>query len=222
MLSSEDGFTLVELLVTVAILALVMGATTTAIISTQRTVRETDQRYTDLGEARVAMDAAGRLVRTAIRLNPRDPAFVSAGPYALAFYANVDVATEDPKQVILQVQGDDLIETVTEGDIIAGVDANGEPRRNWRAIGTPRTRTIARNLTNSAQGEPVFEYYAQGAAQPLATPGGTLPAPDQVDVRHVRIELRIDSDAAPGVRETVLVNRLRIPNFYFVNTRRVN
>ena len=212
----EEGFTLVELLVTISILALVMGAVTTAVVATQRTVRETDQRYTDLGEARVAMNATSRNVRTAIRLNPGDPAFIDAGPEHLEFYANVDVGAGDPKRVRLDVQGDDLLETVEDGTVGSGAGAN--PVRTWTGDGAPRTRTIARNLTNPTDGEPLFEYFAQGASTPFATPGDQLPAADQGDVRQVRIELRVDSDAVPDVAETVLANRVRIPNFYFVNT----
>ena len=220
-LDGERGTTLVELMVTIMILAIVMGAVTGAVVATHRTVRNADQRYADLGEARIAMDATSKLVRTAVRLNPDDPAFIDAGPDHVAFYANVDVTNDDPKLVRLEVQGDDLIQTVEEGDVVS-TNSNGETERGWTGDGSPRSRTIARNLTNPVQGEPVFEYFGHGEVDPFVLTGGELAESDQDDVRHVRVELRVDSDAAPDVEETVLVNRVRIPNFYYIDAQEVH
>lgn len=211
---SDGGFTLVELLVTISLLAVVMGAVTSTMIGMQRQVAATEIRYEDLGTARTAINAMQQTLRAAIALNPDDSAVLHAEDDHVRFYSNVfvtDDADRAPKLVEYEVDAAGVLtESVTNGDL--STNASGEVE--WSADGSPRVRTLARNVDTT---QPLLTYYGDTVGPsdtPLGAASGLLPPTDLPLVHQVLIDIRVDSPDGYGVEDTQLRNRVRMPNAY--------
>lgn len=202
----DRGLTLVELLVTISLLTVVMTALTGSVIVLQRVVNETDQRLDDLAQARLAMDASTKWVRSAVTVAPFSSPFLEARADRVDLLANIDVAGGGaPKRVVLQVvNGDELQEQVWDG----AFDSDDE----WQQSGTPRTRVIARGVTNATA---LFTFVAEDGTD--LTDGTTnLSAADREAIRRVGIDVTVRQDPVLDVGASELRNVVWLPNqFYF-------
>lgn len=205
-LHDERGFTLVELMVTMSILSIVMALITGTTIFLQRSINETDQRYDDLGQARVAMDATTKWVRSAITVAPFTQPFSIARRSQVTLLTNVDVGGgTPPRRVDLRVVGGALQEQVWAGTI------NGSG--NWQlAGGAPRTRTIARGVTST---QPFTFFDVDGNDITPANDRVLTPAEMEL-VRRVGIAVTVQQQPNVDVPPSQLRNRVVLPNqFYF-------
>lgn len=202
----DDGFTLVELLVTMSILAVVMMVITSATIFLQRSINETDQRFDDLAQARLAMDAGSKWVRSAITAQPFTQPFTVAQRSQVTLLANIGVAGGTPPQrVELAVVDGGLRERVWQGTI----DSNGD----WQqAAAAPRVRVIARGVTSA---EPFTFETADGTD---ITPADDTPltAAERDTVRRVGIAITVQQQPNVDIPASELRNTVALPNqFYF-------
>lgn len=203
----DRGVTLVELMVTITILAVVMLAMATAAILIQRSANETDQRFDDLAQARLAMDATTRWLRGATTIPPRSDPFWVARRDEVEFISDVaGVGDADPERVELKVvNGDELRERVWVGDI--------RPNGRWRSVGAPRDRIVARGVTN---GDQLFRFYDPDGAE-LDPGSGNL----HQDLRELvfRVEVDYEVQQAPNldVAPAELTNTVRLPNQSFLD-----
>jgi prepilin-type N-terminal cleavage/methylation domain-containing protein len=202
----ERGFTLVELLVTMTILSVVMALITGTAIFLQRSINETDQRYDDLAQARLAMDTTTKWVRSAITVDPFTQPFNVARPSQVRLLANVDVAGGVPPQLVdLRVVNGALQEQVWTGTINGSGD--------WQvASATPRTRTIAHGVTSTT---PFTFFDADGNDITPAT-DRLLTQAEMELVRRVGFAVTVQQQPNLDVPPSQLRNRVVLPNqFYF-------
>lgn len=211
-MDDDRGFTLVELLVTMSILAVVMALVTGSTIFLQRSINQTDQRFDDLGQARVAMDAASKWVRSAITVE-RASSTIDTQPFAEARRSRVDLianvavggASGAPRRVVLDVvNGNQLREQVWRGTI----NAAGE----WGQSGSPTTRILARGLIDSR----LFTFFDADGDE--LTPAGDTAMSEAACEQIRRVGIAISVQQAPNVDAppSQLSNRVTLPNqFYF-------
>jgi prepilin-type N-terminal cleavage/methylation domain-containing protein len=211
--SDERGFTLVELLVTMGILSVVMMLVTGSAIFLQRSVRETDQRFNDLAQARLAMDATSKWLRGAVTVERNDTSGADVNPFTEAMRRRVDLMTnittgnpnDAPQRVRLEVTGQNTLqEQVWPGRI----NTDG----TWTQVGAARSRVVARGLVNTQP----FTYF--DAAGNDITPAGTanLTEAERETVRYVGINFAVQRAPAVDVPAAQLSNRVALPNqFYF-------
>jgi prepilin-type N-terminal cleavage/methylation domain-containing protein len=215
-LRDDRGFSLVELLVTMSLLSVVMALITGSAIFLQRSLNATDQRLGDLAQARLAMDASTKWLRSAVTVGRTDTTedtqpFTQASRTSVDFMANVGLsgAPGVPQRVELRVvNGNELREQVWRGVITAG----GE----WQPSGTSRTRIVARGLTDPA----LFTFF--DAAGTELTPTGTanMTVVDRARIRRVGIAINVQRVPAPNVPQSQLRNRLTLPNQYYFDAER--
>jgi prepilin-type N-terminal cleavage/methylation domain-containing protein len=213
-LRDDRGFTLVELLVTMTLLSVVMALITGSAIFLQRSLNETDQRFDDLAQARLAMDVSTKWLRSAVTVARTDTTedtqpFTQATRARVDFMANVGLsgASGAPQRVELQiVNGNQLREQVWRGVITAG----GE----WQPSGAPRTRTVARGLTTSQ----LFTFFDDAGAD--LTPAGAtnMTVVDRERIRRVGIAISVRQAPVIDVPPSQLNNRVALPNQYYFNT----
>ena len=211
-LHDDRGFTLVELLMTMSILSLVMALITGTTIFMQRSINQTDQRFDDLSQARVAMDATSRWVRSAITVE-RASSTIDTQPFAEARRSRVDLianigvggASAAPRRVVLEVvSGNQLREQVWRGTI----DAAGE----WAQSGSPTTRILARGLTDTR----VFTFFDADGNDLTPASDTALTEAVREQVRRVGIAISVRQAPNVGVPASQLTTRVTLPNqFYF-------
>ncbi len=184
----DEGFTLVELLVVMAILTMLMGAVTTTMITTQRSVADDSSRLGNAGQAIVASEAITKTLRTAIL--PRQlegtcttcdvAAFISGDARRMSFYANLNnngvvdgsgYTTDGPVKVSYAVStAGDLTETVQRPDAHLPNDFNFTWCNPALSSCAKSVRTVATGVSTTAT---LFTYYDK-AGTTLATPSGVL------------------------------------------------
>jgi prepilin-type N-terminal cleavage/methylation domain-containing protein len=213
-LREERGFTLVELLVTMGVLSIVMALITGSAIFLQRSVRQTEQRFDDLAQARLAMDATSKWLRGAVTIERGDTSESDRDPFTQAMRRRVDFITsvttgntadDAPQRVRLEVTNqEELEERVWPGR----VNANGI----WTQAGGPRSRIIARGLVD---GEPFSFFDAEGNE---ITPAGegNLTQAEREAIRYVGINIVVQQEPAVDTPAAQLNSRVALPNqFYF-------
>jgi prepilin-type N-terminal cleavage/methylation domain-containing protein len=212
-LDDERGFTLVELLVTMSILALAMALITGSAIFLQRAVRQTQQRLDDLAQARLAMDATTMWLRGAVTAERSDTA-EDRQPFTLTqrrrvdFLSNVRAtdASGDPapQRVRLEVTpAGELEERVWPGRI----NAAGQ----WTQAGGPRTRIIARGIAE----EHPFTFFDADGNEITPTSEGNLTQAEREAVRYVGVNVVVQQSPGVDVPPSQLSSRVGLPNQFF-------
>lgn len=223
----EQGVTLVELMVVVALAGAVLGMVTTALIQSQRTAAGTFQRQADLGEARIAADAASADLRT---LTPLSNSYlVTATGQEVTFFARRDLNVDAPPvrvRLVLESNGD-LVRYSTR--MRPGGSATPAPADYDNAALTQATqrRVLASGLQPA---QTVFRYYAsyslvavapspavspRASELPMAVPSGggapAVPTLDRQSVRFIEVRLTVDQGNA-RVGGTSVRQLVRLPN----------
>jgi prepilin-type N-terminal cleavage/methylation domain-containing protein len=203
--SSERGITLVELMVTVAIMSVVLGFVTRGFVGLQNAAAGASLRLQNLDEARILMNAVSKDLRTAARLSatssPFDVTLPSSGPAAFAgwcsvgctaptattgirntevwFYANLTLGSASnpsPCPDIVHL----YVDTITAGpdvlrEQVVPADAGGTPPSCSYSV-APTTRLIGTYIANPAT-SPVFTFYYDDATGiPACYANGASPA----------------------------------------------
>lgn len=208
----EDGFTLVELLITMSILSVVMALITGSAIYLQRSINETDQRYDDLGQAQVGLEATTKWLRNAITVDPYTQPFTLGKRSEVIVMANVGIQAGDPPRLVgLRVVAGDLEERMWTGTI----DASG----NWKtASSTPRTRIIAHGVTQPL----LFTYFDADGTDITPATDRDLTESERKLVRRVGISITVQQSPAVDVPPSQLSNRVVLPNQFYLDTEGVS
>lgn len=202
----EPGITLVELMVTMSILSVVMVLIVSSAIFLQRSIDETDQRFDDLGQARLAMDATSKWLRSAITADPFSQPFSVARRSQVTLLGNVNIGGGAPPQrVELRVVGGELQERVWAGTI------NGSGA--WQvAAGAPRTRVLARGVTNTQP----FTFFDVDGNDITPANDRLLTSAEMAAVRRVGFDVIVQQQPNIDIPPSELRNRVVLPNqFYF-------
>ncbi|MFP4148933.1 MAG: type II secretion system protein J [Nitriliruptoraceae bacterium] len=216
-----DGFSLVELLVTIAILAVVLSGLTAGAISIYRASSFVDLSTTDQNEARTAISVLSRDIRAAAPVRPStDPAFLVAQPNEAIFTANLNDSIR-PRLVRFWIDEDRrLIEDATPPD--PGTDP--ETGLDWDVENDAVVRYIAAFVVNDAT-LPLFRYFDQNGVELTYSEsdacsgpdGGTVPPPcltaeNRQRIALVELTLVVSSDPGDRVGEFTVTHRVRLPN----------
>lgn len=198
---------LIEMVMTVALLGLVMVTVYGGLWSMTDAVTGTERRLENLDQARVLMATTSKDLRTATTLQAGSAAFLLAADKEAVFYANLNnsgagVTCKGPRKVRIYVDAQtQLVEEVTEPD----APCVGP---NYTYTGTPSVRFVGRYVAN-VPAAPIFTYYDDEGNVLGPTP---LSDVDRLKVRQVKITLAIRKETTYEVADTVLVNRVRLPN----------
>lgn len=209
---NEAGLTLVELLVTMVIAALLLTSLTASALTVMRIARADDQRVEDVGRARTAANAVVRTLRAAVRRDSTSPLLEVARDEVLAFVANLG-GHDGPVRVRYEL------------------DASGELRElRWEPdpgsvppfaySGAPTVRVLARNVTALR-----FVYFDRDRCADLtscppldttADPDTGLSAADRNDVDLVTITVSVRGPVRPEVSPSTVTARVWLRNDAYV------
>ncbi len=204
--------TLVELCVTVAILALAMGFIMRGFFSMQKAATDSAIRSENLGEAQLIMDSVSKDLRTAGRLKPTESPFLEAKNTDVTFYANLNLVGGCPKKVRLFVDTDSTLK-----EQIWDPGATGSPPDNCVYPTNPSSsRSIGTYVVNPST-QPLFTYFydnagTQAAFAPTATPLSTA---NRLVVNGVGLNVMVNKRSNSTVASAALVNQVRLPNLDF-------
>ncbi len=201
----QRGTSLVESMITVALLGLVMATVFVGFESSRRTVMGTDDRLRNLDEARVLVAATTKDLRTAARLSAGTSPFVFANKNEVTFYANLGT-TLAPKKVHIYIDASSRL--VEEAWTATGVDPN------YVYTGAATIRLVGRYIANTSA-QPIFTYLDDTGT---ALVGAPLSGPNLLAVKSVRISLQVRRTTAYDSPITTVMNQVRLPNLDYEAT----
>lgn len=212
---ADDGVTLAELLVTMMILSVVMAALAMLFVGSMRTTAATQGRLDETGDARIAVSAMGRSLRTAIlpsqlydASSTATAAFISADPRAISFYANIDNVnnTVGPTRVRYWV---DASGSLWESKQVPNARAAGDTTFVYCTPGpgctTVKQKVLARGVPTTGT---IFTYYDELGAQMT---GSTLTVAQMERVDAIDIAVTVQRPKTPGGGSTYNL-RVALPN----------
>jgi type II secretory pathway pseudopilin PulG len=205
----DHGFTLVEMVVTSLLAALVFGVVGSIAVITQKVSRVNIQRNDDTAQARIMADEVTKLLRMADGPHSLASAIATARPNEVLFYARVNTAingdVEAPRKVRV------WLDTSTTPAIIkqeiTNPDTGSAPAYTY--TGSPsRPRVLARNVVNDGS-RPLFAY------QDVS--GVTLTSPvssSQLQrIAAVTLNVQVRGPAGQGAAPAVIDNIVQLLNY---------
>jgi Tfp pilus assembly protein PilW len=245
LLREQSGVSMVELIVMIALTAIVSTLMVTIVVTVSRSFTREAQASTNSDSASVGMRELSRVIRTAAEVSlsgsaagtaPAD-AILSAGANQVTLYSFVDAAAI-PAPFIVQFSvaaNGTLSESRRVGTAVVptgGVAAASVSTTVWQFAARPAsTRVIARGVVSSAAA-PLLRYYTAAGTELVLPASGTLDAAQLAAVASVRVSLRVQQfPAAPGATAgsggaggstgtaAVLDNTIGLPNLGVSRTR---
>jgi prepilin-type N-terminal cleavage/methylation domain-containing protein len=191
----ESGYTLIETMISMFVLALVLTFVYQVMMSVQRNTYNANQRLENLEEARVLMATMTKDIRTAARPDPASSPFLTANSTEAVFYANLNQFSA-PVRVRIYVDGNDrIVEEIVKPTGTAP---------NYIYTGTPEVRVVGRYITNTN----VFTYF-NSAGNTLGVP---VSGDNRLSIRSVEVRMEIRKTTDEFMAPTTLINRVRLPN----------
>jgi prepilin-type N-terminal cleavage/methylation domain-containing protein len=200
LVTREDGFTLVELLVTITIGLLTMAGAMTLLTGSMRRSDDAQRRADAMQRARVAMDTLTRDLRAQTCVGNATP-IVSGNASSVTFYADyftsttrVAGAVPNPHRRVLAL---DAAGVLTE-TIYPGTDATG----------SPVTRRLGTRFAGAGTSGALFEYFAfsKTTGKP-DTPIAAINATTAPTVARIVVSLEADpTGTQDGRRSTTLTS----------------
>ena len=212
-LTGQGGFTLVEMIVVTVILGVVLAAVQTTLIMTQKTVGQNASRIDQTQQAKLAVDAMSKTLRTAVLpallgcQTCDSTAFIQGTSNSVSFYANInnDSNAIGPSRVSYTVNANgDLVETIQPPDAHAANNFSYTYCTPGPGC-TVLTRVLARRVPTSLA---VFTYYDANGA--VVTPPLTATTLAQVDSIDLVVKVQDTSNGTPPA--TTFVTRVTLPN----------
>jgi len=204
-LSSQKGFTVVELLISMVIAGIILAVALAVIVDSQRAGARVRDRLEAIGHGRTAMEQITQRVRAMVCLpDGVTTPVIAASANQLTFYADLDGDEDyDPARWRLTGQRD-AANRLTSVREERWADAAG--------TGTPASRLLARNLGDMPRPGggtlPLFRYYAYPSLEATDTveigtgAGGAVAAADLRRVVRVDVAFLARSSSAAADRRT--------------------
>ena len=150
----DSGFTMIELLIVMAIFSGIIAIATGVILTVQKQTVEVQQRVDAVGEARLAIAQIDRQVRSGnVLYNPTSETATAATPYSMRIYT--------------QANGDERCVQWRVKALATGATASALETRSWTPTWqsdgqVTAWRTVARGLLNVPKAVTPFSLYANG------------------------------------------------------------
>jgi type II secretory pathway pseudopilin PulG len=208
--STEDGLSLVELIVTIMVTSLVMAIVGSVFVNVARVTVNSNATTTRSGIAANVMDEISKVLRTAAD-NPiagtsvPDPAVVAGTPTAMTIYSFVDAnpAGPAPTKVGFRIDAqNNLIEDRWTASTSAGY---------WVFTGGPSSRTVGGPILSLAGNDALF-VYLDSAGVVLTPSGSGLSAADRAAVASIQITVQIQNQLTTGSDPIVIINTVGLAN----------
>ena len=210
----EEGFTLVELLVTTMLVGLVTIVLFTTSDSFARISATTQNRSESLADARTALERIARDLRAANPVDEiADPALVPQYDNSISFSVYCKTGTPgcnavtNLRPVTYAVANGVLTQTTPSGTATL-----------VKPVGTPSLPTNLRKgaLVNPPS-EPVFTYFRRDGSRIVATDGSASGAHFRDCTKTVKIHLMVRSEPNKSSQLTDLVTTVNLRNYNEVN-----
>jgi type II secretory pathway pseudopilin PulG len=202
----EAGFTIVETMVVVVMLAIVLGVMYKGMDNISASTAGTEERLVNLEEARVMMATVTKDLRTAARPNPNAAPFELANARELIFYANLG-STSGPSKVHIYIDGENrIIEAVTQPD------AGSAP--NYTYTGPASVRAVGSYVVPNTQIF-TYQYFNETTSSFVDLSSLPLSEADRKLVESIEVRISIRKSSTAATPPTTLVNRVRLPNVYY-------
>ncbi|MEO2105012.1 MAG: prepilin-type N-terminal cleavage/methylation domain-containing protein [Actinomycetota bacterium] len=204
----DKGFSLIELLVGISILAIVGTVVTSTMIVTLRTSESVENTAASSAAVRTAESRVLSLLRSAVHPSSsavnQPPAIYAATDWGLGFYSQHGLDPRNPpNQVVLFVNNQNqLIERIT-------TPSGSGP--DWTYATANRTeRVIANGLTARS----IFTYFDRNdpGASSMTISGGWLDSAQLDSVESMRVEISLDADDNPRTTPVTISSRIELRN----------
>jgi prepilin-type N-terminal cleavage/methylation domain-containing protein len=218
----EAGFTLTEMLVSAIIIAMISAMVSVVVVTTVRQTQVTATRNTQGNQARVAMEAISKALRTTVvPIEVSDNcalctnAFIQGTASSLSFYADINNpgGIIGPSEVAFTVSASGVLtETIQPPNANTVVSGNFAWTGQNDPTCTPGAVGCLKKVTFLASGvkttTPLFTYYPYGTT----TPETTIAAADLSDIDSIDVQITVQLPNRPVVVPTVLVERIALSN----------
>ncbi|HAS08341.1 MAG TPA: hypothetical protein DCR52_03655 [Actinobacteria bacterium] len=211
---SDEGVTLIEMVVVIAILSGVLAMVMTVIIAAQKNVNGNSARLDQIQQGKVAMESMSKTLRTAVRpsqLNATctgcdQAAFLQGNARSVQFYANINNPANilGPSRVSYTVDNAGVLtETLQAPNPHAATDYNYQyctPGPGCTVISRVLARGVSLNKT-------MFTYYdaSNNTFSTLPLASADLPRVDSIDII-------VNVSSSAQVSSTTFTQRVTLPN----------
>jgi prepilin-type N-terminal cleavage/methylation domain-containing protein len=214
---ADDGLTLVELSVSMMIIAVISLAVGTVTVGSFKAVRNATVKISSGADARLAMETLSRTLRVAALPTGESSAITVGGFDSISFYALLSrtAAASTPLPTLVEYYRDAATNCLMEAQTPARV-LSVPAGTSIYAWDTGRVKhCVARTAQVPSAAHPWFSYYTSGqllsggsATLPLTVPTGGLVLGDRQGVRSVEVSLTVIDPNSPtitGVSDKVRV-----------------
>lgn len=212
---AEEGFTLVELMVTMLLASLVLAITVTVFSTAENSASGTQQRFTATADAENAMQVVSQAVRAVLPTTTASDtqsavAFVSATDHSLSFYASVGATDQGPAPTLITFTTQSMDGGAYDELLESRIPAGGTPPA-YTFNSTPQTSIVAYWLSPTAGNAAgaIFQYFAAGSTTPLAAPVALMSISS--------IEVTITCATGPAQPEATMQSMIYPPNLANAN-----
>ena len=204
----EDGFSLIELLVGISILAIVGSIVTSTMIVTMQTSEGVENTAASAAAARTAESRVLSLLRSAVppssSSTTQPPAIYAASDWGMGFYSQHGLDPRSPaNRVVLFVNN--------EGELIERITTPSGSGPDWTySSANQRERVIASGVTSPS----IFQFFDQvgPATSPMPITGGWLTSAQLDTVVSMRVEIVLDADESPRTGPVTISSRIELRN----------
>ena len=211
---SDEGVTLIEMVVVIAILSGVLAMVMTVIIAAQKNVNGSSARLDQIQQGKVAMESMSKTLRTAVRpsqLNATcigcdQAAFLQGNARSVQFYANINNPANivGPSRVSYTVSNSGVLtETLQAPNVHSATDYNYQYCTPGPGC-TVTSRVLARGVSLS---KTMFTYYdaSNNTFSTLPLASTDLPRVDSIDII-------VNVSSSAQVSSTTFTQRVTLPN----------
>lgn len=226
---SEDGFTLVELLIAMTLSLIILTATLMVFARMERGTRDNQQLNDAQAQVRVATDSLARRLRnlaspdyrlgaTADTQQPLERAVTQDLVFRTVSTTGAPTATnlqnvERNRYCLRPGDGALLMQRQTGDQVVTSTPPSDTacPGTGWDVLAgsTQNYRVVAQNITNGSR--PVFLYEVSPAPGSYAETA-TVDDPELYSAIGLRMRLFVDPDTLNGPRETMVTTRVFLRN----------
>ncbi|MFS0867147.1 type II secretion system protein J [Microbacterium sp. 179-B 1A2 NHS] len=212
--TAEDGVTLIELVVAMAVFSILLTLVVTMFASTARSVSDQQGAVDNSRMASTSMNEVTRIIRAGTEIpvhgtSINDPVFTYAGAEKLVVHSFIDAGTSvDPPPVKVEFSRNGANELVEKRWSAYHVHTT-----YWAfQTSSTYTRTIARSLLAPAASAPLFRYFDKNGTALTPAAGASLTVNQIRNIASVQVRMRVQADGSGRVAPVEIRNMVGLPN----------